>query len=83
MITRDNFQDVIYSIDKENIVNAINEPGDYILLEVHIFNAGSYATIESMDYSDEVDQESYNNGQMFCDKDNFIGILSDAGININ
>lgn len=80
MITSDNLKEIIQTISPENIQAAINGTGDYILLEVHIFNAGSFGTIESKDYNETDETEASANGQLFCDKDTFLQMCEDLEI---
>lgn len=80
MITSDNLKEIIQTISPENIQAAINGKGDYILLEVHIFNAGSFGTIENKDYNETDETEAGANGQLFCDKDTFLQMCEELEI---
>jgi hypothetical protein len=82
MITRDNFQNFIKSIPTDTIVNCINSNGDFIFMQSHIFNTGAYATVESTDYSKEIQQDAENNGWLFCDKDTFLMLLDEINISL-
>ena len=80
MITKDNLKEIIQTISPENIDKAINGKGDYILLEVHTFNVGSFGTIESKDYNETDETEASANGQLFCDKDTFLQMCEELEI---
>jgi hypothetical protein len=72
MITKDNIKELIQTIEPSIIDEAVNSEGDFILLEAHIFNTGSYATINSMNYDEGVEAHAAANGNLFIDKDTFI-----------
>ena len=55
--------------------NELDKEHDYILATVSIFNVGATISFESMDYSEEVEQEANDNGNLFCDKDSFIELM--------
>ena len=80
MITRENIKDLLQTLRPQEIEDCMNESGDYVLLEAHIFNVGAYATIESHDYDEEIEENAHANGQLFCDKDTFGNILNDLMI---
>jgi len=71
MITANNIKELLQTLRPQEIEDCIQESGDYILLEAHIFNVGAYATIESHDYDEEIEENAHNNGQLFCDKHSF------------
>lgn len=77
MITADNIKELLQTLRPEEIENCIREAGDYILLEAHIFNVGAFATIESHDYDEEIDENAQANGQLFCDKHSFRTLIDE------
>ena len=81
MITASNFKDVINLIDGESLTNAINDNNDFLLLNLYIFNTGATAEITSVEYSENLEQEANDNGNLFIDKDNFLQLLEDNNIN--
>ena len=82
MITKENFKALAETINKEDIINVINAAGDYVIMQAHIFNAGAHATIQSVDY-DDFEQEVINfDGDLYADKDDFLRLLNEAGIDI-
>jgi hypothetical protein len=83
MITQSNLKEVINLIDTESLNNAINDSGDYLLLNLYIFNVGATAEISSVEYSEDIEQEANDNGNLFIDKDNFLQLLSDYNIKID
>ena len=46
-----------------------------------ILNASATARIEGVEYSEEVEQDHNDNGNLFCDVDSFCTLLDEAGIN--
>ena len=46
MITRENLQEVIQSIDAKDKKRIKNSTKEYCVIELHIFNTGSFATIK-------------------------------------
>ena len=80
MITLENIKELLQTLKPEEIENCMNESGDYILLEAHIFNIGGFATIESHEYDEEIEAEAHYAGQLFCEKDTFQNILNELMI---
>jgi hypothetical protein len=80
MITLKNIKELLQTLRPDEIENCLNESGDYILLEAHIFNVGGFATIESHDYDEEIEEKAHSNGQLFCDKYAFQDILNELMI---
>ena len=77
MITKDNLEYAISTVDPDRIRMAINGSKDYIKFELHNFNVGSYATIEEVDYNEADKNDLRRNGQIYCDKDTFLQLLKD------
>jgi hypothetical protein len=80
MITKENIKHFIESIPTETMQSEIDKPHDFILLQAHIFNVGGYATIESLDYNEEVNENAQANGNLFCDKDAFLRMCEDLEV---
>lgn len=78
MITRDNLSDVMDAITKKDIDTAISTDQDYVLLELHVFNAGFNVSLTAMPYSEEVETEASDNGQVFCDFDAFVEMFKES-----
>jgi hypothetical protein len=78
MITKDNLKFCFENLNKDEVEKAMDNPFDYILFEIHTFNAGAYATVEAQDYDDEVAQEAADNGQLFIDKDEFLRLFEES-----
>ncbi len=78
MITYENIKDLLNTLTPDEIDKAIDAPGDYILMQSHIFNAGGYATIKSCDYSCKINRDANYNGWIFCDKDDFIRLRDEV-----
>lgn len=83
MITRKNLKEIIYSLDKNKIIEAINEKGDFILLECLIFNSGFKAKIYSKCYNLEEDNYYGDNGQLYTEKDDFLNLLNEFEIELD
>jgi hypothetical protein len=77
MITKDNFENVLTSIGAEKIYKALNAKGDYVLVELMIFNTGGVATITSCQYDEDAEIEAAANGNLFLDKSDFIMLMSE------
>lgn len=75
MITKQNFKDLVETMKRSEINSEMDKQHDYVLMESHIFNAGGYATIKSMDYNEETETYANDNGYLFCDKDTFLSML--------
>ena len=80
MITKQNFKELIQTIGAEELMSQLDNNGDYVLMEAHVFNVGAYATIYSMDYNEEVEREAGDSGNLFCDKDDFMRLLEENEI---
>ena len=78
MITKDNVKEVMDAITKKDIDTVIDAGEDFILLELHIFNTGGSVSITCLPYSEEVEQEANDNGQLFCDFDTFLQLFKDS-----
>lgn len=76
MITKDNIKEVLESIDQEVLENEMLKLHDYLLIELHVFNSGWFATIESQDYNEEIDRFAEGSGNLFCDKQDFRELCS-------
>lgn len=81
MITKDNFAHLIQTIDPKFLTEEVEKEHDYILMEAHIFNAGGYASVESMDYDEEIKTEAHSHGDLFCSKDDFLRLIEETQAN--
>lgn len=77
MITKDVFKYLIQTISPETLQQEIDSTGDYLLLEMHTFNTGSYGTIKSVDYDEEEERRANANGDLFMDKDDFLRLCEE------
>lgn len=82
MINRENFKELMSTIETDKIREEFYKNNDYIYLVSHIFNVGSYLTINSVDYSEELEQEANENGDVLTHKDNLPFLLSQFGITL-
>jgi hypothetical protein len=77
MITiRENIKEVLESLPPSEIITAIDGESDYILLMLHCFNVGWYATIENVPYSEELAENG--DGNLFLDKDDLLRLLQEV-----
>lgn len=82
MITKANFREIITSIDPETVQKEVYFTNfDWVLLEIHVFNVGSYCTICACDYDEDVELHTSETGNLFCDKDEFIRLLDEHNLN--
>ena len=80
MITKDNLKDVVTELlTVDEIWQALDAEGDYVLIELCCFNAGCIANITSHHPDDELEQEAADNGNLWCDKDDFIRLCKEVG----
>lgn len=77
MITKENFNELLQTIELDDINNAINGSGNYIHFQSHTFHTGSYGTIESCDYDEDKAEEVAACGDLFCDKDDFLRLCDE------
>jgi len=80
MITHENLKEVLESLDRKTVQEELLKAEDWILLSICIFNTGFVANVESRDYEDEIAIEAGGNGDVFIDKDEFLRMSSECGI---
>lgn len=80
MITKEVFKYLIQTISPETLQQEIDSTGDYLLLEMHTFNTGSYGTIKSVDYDEEEERRANANGDLFMDKDDFLRLCEELEV---
>lgn len=80
MITSENIKEVFGSLTKEEITEAIDGPGDYVCLEMHVFNTGWFATVETFNAEDELRVLESRPGALFLDKDDFHRLMEENKI---
>jgi len=77
MITKQNLKELIQTIEPATIQEALNNTGDYLLIECHTFNVGSFATIEAVRYSPDTEDNASANGNLLIDKDDFLRLADE------
>jgi len=75
MITKENLEEVLTKIGNDEISDALNQDGDYALIELFIFNTGTEATIKSLSYDEHIELCAADNGDLFLDKSDLIMLL--------
>lgn len=78
MVTKDNFTDIINNITGGDLAKAMEDPRDFILLEVSTTNAGYTVAFKSLDYDEEVGTQAYEEGMMCVDVDDFVIMCNDV-----
>ena len=79
MITPENFNEVFNSITYDEIENTLHDNPQYISVELMACNAGYSVLITGYDqYNEESEEEITSNGNMYCDTDTFLMLLSEA-----
>ena len=80
MITKENLKEVLSDLSNKEVSEAINNDGDYVLIVLHVFNVGTYTTITSLDYNTTLKNGAEANGDLFCDKDDFLRLSEEVDI---
>jgi hypothetical protein len=80
MITKHNLKELIKTIEPSLIKEALDSNNDYLLIECHTFNVGSFATIEAVIYSPDTQDNAAANGNLFLDKDDFLRLADELEI---
>jgi hypothetical protein len=76
MTIRENIKEVLESLPPCEIITAIDGESDYLFLQLSIFNAGWYATLENVPYSEELAENG--DGNLFLDKDDLLRLLQEV-----
>lgn len=79
MITRDNLDEVLSSLQEEDVHKAMSSKKDYVAIYLHVFNAGFTSSIEPVDYTDEIEEEVLGSGNLLMDKDEFLRLYAESG----
>ena len=81
MITHRMFPDLIKDYQKsEDIQKVLDGKGDYIYAETLSSNFGYTLRLTSEDYNEQNDLAASSNGDIYCDKDEFIMLLNNFKI---
>lgn len=78
MITQDNITAILNDISEAQVTTAYEVNSDYISLTVSFTNSGHSINFECVDYSEELEDEVQSNGNLFCDWDSFLQLVSDS-----
>lgn len=81
MITSENIQEVIKSLNIDQILEIKTANPDYVLLRLHIFNFGWFATIQPILYSDEIAEAAERLGNIIMDKYELLEIYNQISNN--
>jgi len=76
MITKDNLKWAFDTLTQDEVTSAMESNDDYVALEMHTSNVGSYATLRSVDPDEQDEIES--NGNLFMDKDNLLRMFVES-----
>lgn len=75
MITKENLEEVLTNIGNDEISDALNQDGDFALIELHMFNTGAVSTIKSLYYDEDIELSAADNGDLFLDKSDLIMLM--------
>ena len=78
MITKDNLKFCFDSLKESEIKEAMESKRDHISFWLHIFNTGSFATVEPVNYSEMKELKHSNNGMLLLDKDDFLRLFKES-----
>lgn len=79
MITKEDLKFVFDNLTELEVNEAMAANEDFILLELHTTNSGGWSAIAANDYSEEVENQAGADGQIFCDKDDFLRLFQESG----
>lgn len=77
-ILRDEIKEFLNNLNDEEILKTYKDGKDYIKLTNHVFNPGGYGTIEGVDYDEEDETETIDNGDIYTDVDNFSNLVRES-----
>ena len=80
MITQQNLKWVMNNLSRDEVEKALESEGDYVIVELHVFNTGGVVSIESVDYNEEIENRVAAMGNLFCDKDDFLRLASEVDV---
>ena len=75
MITRYNAKTALNTIKSTDIETELNKKHDYVAVTLSGYG---HIIIESVDWSEETEEECNSCGGFLCDKDNFLVLLDDV-----
>jgi len=75
MITSSNLPEILESIDKDTLLKVTRTKKDYVMVDCIPFNGGFVVTCGAVDYSEDLEQELNDEGQLFCTIDSFLELL--------
>jgi hypothetical protein len=78
MTTKDNLKYCFDNLDQDDIREAMESNKDYVVFELHSFNTGSYPSLEGVKYSAEMQIETHDKGNIYCDKDDFLRLFKES-----
>lgn len=80
MITSENLEEVLGSLDSEEVSDALHSRHDYVAIRVYVMNGIYYSSVESVSYSDNLADQLSSDGDMLLDKESFVRILLESRI---
>ena len=78
MITQDSLKFCFEDLTAKECKDIAYGEGDYVLFELHSFNAGSYSQAERMHYDETIAEEAAASGQLFLDMDDFLRLYDEV-----
>ena len=75
MITRDNLKETINSLAAKDLNRIKNSTKEYVVIYLHTFNVGSYATVKLTDNYDRYKNVS-NNGDVILELSDVLNLIN-------
>lgn len=73
MITKNNFGLIVDKLDEEEIIDVVEDHGDYVNLAID----GNHGGISTFESSHSEDRELIESGMVSCDKEAFLRLLDE------
>jgi hypothetical protein len=78
MITKNNLKFCFDSLKESEIKKVMDSRKDYVSFWLHIFNAGGFATVKPVNYSEKKELKHSDNGMLLLDKDDFLRLFKES-----
>ena len=75
MITKNNIETIFDSISEKQLNEAMQSKSDYIALSIDGYGN---VFLDSVEYSEETEEEVQGVGGVFCDKDDFLRLYKES-----
>jgi hypothetical protein len=78
MITKDNLKECFDMLTEDDVNKVMTSKKDYVIFELCSTNAMSAAYCTPADYDEEEAQAIVDNGDVYCDKDDFLRLFEES-----